>query len=254
LGTITGAACTAFTLTVNNLAPGTYRAFVAPSVFTGVPCGSRYRVTLNTTACCSNPPFSGDAIEGEPICRDNQFDTFNGGCNSSTPIFSRITCNEVMAGTYGTFLIGTVQNRDTDWYTFTIRQRGTVRWAAIGDAPTQIAIVAEQCPSSVISTTTFNACAVGELNLTLNPGTYRAFIATSVFAGVPCPSKYRCLLQTNVCGCPADYNGDTVLDLFDYLDFVADFAANSPNSDYNGDTVIDFFDYLDFVAAFAAGC
>jgi hypothetical protein len=55
-------------------------------------------------------------------------------------------------------------------------------------------------------------------------------------------------------GCAADFNGDTVLDFFDYLDFVAAFAANDPSSDYNADTVIDFFDYLDFVADFAAGC
>jgi hypothetical protein len=101
---------------------------------------------------------------------------------------------------------------------------------------------------------TFNACTVGEINLVLNPGVYRAFVATSGFSGVPCPARYRCLLQSGVCGCPADYNGDTVLDFFDYLDFVADFAANAPTSDYNGDTVIDLFDYLDFVAAFAAGC
>lgn len=54
--------------------------------------------------------------------------------------------------------------------------------------------------------------------------------------------------------CSADFNADTVLDLFDYLDFVAAFAANEPVSDFNADTVVDFFDYLDFVAAFAAGC
>ncbi len=57
---------------------------------------------------------------------------------------------------------------------------------------------------------------------------------------------------TNVC--VADYNGDTVVDFFDYLDFVADFSSNAPGADFNADTVIDFFDYLDFVAAFSVGC
>ena len=58
-------------------------------------------------------------------------------------------------------------------------------------------------------------------------------------------------------GCPpcrADFNNDEVVDLFDYLDFVAAFAASGPGSDFNADTVVDFFDYLDFVAAFAQGC
>jgi hypothetical protein len=54
--------------------------------------------------------------------------------------------------------------------------------------------------------------------------------------------------------CPADFNADTVVDFFDYLDFVAAFSSNDPNSDFNADTTIDFFDYLDFVAAFSTGC
>ncbi len=54
--------------------------------------------------------------------------------------------------------------------------------------------------------------------------------------------------------CPADFNGDTIVDFFDYLDFVAAFSANEPGADFNGDAVIDFFDYLDFVAAFSTGC
>jgi len=54
--------------------------------------------------------------------------------------------------------------------------------------------------------------------------------------------------------CPADFNADTVVDLFDYLDFVSAFSNNDPSSDFNQDSVIDFFDYLDFVAAFSAPC
>lgn len=55
-------------------------------------------------------------------------------------------------------------------------------------------------------------------------------------------------------GCSADFNGDDILDFFDYLDFVSVFASGGPGADFNGDIVIDLFDYLDFVAAFAAGC
>jgi hypothetical protein len=54
--------------------------------------------------------------------------------------------------------------------------------------------------------------------------------------------------------CVADFNADTVVDFFDYLDFVAAFSSTDPTSDFNADTVIDFFDYLDFVAAFSTGC
>lgn len=54
--------------------------------------------------------------------------------------------------------------------------------------------------------------------------------------------------------CGFDFNQDCVADFFDYLDFVAAFAANDIRADFNQDGVLDFFDYLDFVAFIAAGC
>lgn len=54
--------------------------------------------------------------------------------------------------------------------------------------------------------------------------------------------------------CPADFNSDGVLDLFDYLDFVSDFAAGNATADFNSDSIVDFFDYLDFVQIFSGGC
>ncbi len=54
--------------------------------------------------------------------------------------------------------------------------------------------------------------------------------------------------------CPSDFNGDSVVDFFDYLDFVDAFSSNMSAADFNGDGTIDFFDYLDFVDAFSAGC
>ena len=54
--------------------------------------------------------------------------------------------------------------------------------------------------------------------------------------------------------CIADFNGDNVVDFFDYLDFVDSFASNLPAADFNQDAIIDFFDYLDFVDAFSTGC
>ncbi|MBU6413632.1 MAG: PEP-CTERM sorting domain-containing protein [Planctomycetes bacterium] len=54
--------------------------------------------------------------------------------------------------------------------------------------------------------------------------------------------------------CRADFNADTVVDFFDYLDFVSAFADGSMTADFNIDGVLDLFDYLDFVAQFAVGC
>jgi 6-phosphogluconolactonase (cycloisomerase 2 family) len=54
--------------------------------------------------------------------------------------------------------------------------------------------------------------------------------------------------------CLADFNRDGQVDFFDYLDFVAAFAAEDASADFNGDGQVDFFDYLDFVQAFADEC
>ena len=74
----------------------------------------------------------------------------------------------------------------------------------------------------------------------------------------------RCIV-TNACGgvasrearltiCAADFNCDSSVDFFDYLDFVAAFADGLVAADFNHDSIVDFFDYLDFVNAFSAGC
>jgi hypothetical protein len=66
--------------------------------------------------------------------------------------------------------------------------------------------------------------------------------------------SWRGIVHLKSVACPADFNADTVVDFFDYLDFVAAFSSNDPAADFNADAVIDFFDYLDFVASFSSGC
>jgi hypothetical protein len=44
----------------------------------------------------------------------------------------------------------------------------------------------------------------------------------------------------------ADWNGDCVYDIFDFIDFLNDFAAGNLRADYNGDLTLDIFDFLDF--------
>ncbi len=59
-------------------------------------------------------------------------------------------------------------------------------------------------------------------------------------------------------GCPADFNGDTAVDFFDYDDFVNCFEGvvcpPGKDADFNNDTAVDFFDYDDFVVAFETPC
>jgi choice-of-anchor B domain-containing protein len=58
----------------------------------------------------------------------------------------------------------------------------------------------------------------------------------------------------DVATCPADLNGDGVVDFGDVGAFVSLFAAQDLGADLNGDGVVDFGDVGAFVSAFAAGC
>jgi hypothetical protein len=66
--------------------------------------------------------------------------------------------------------------------------------------------------------------------------------ATVTAAGVPVP------------GCPVDVNGDSAVNVADYLAYLALYAANSPQADFDASGAIDVADYLAFLAAYAAGC
>jgi hypothetical protein len=54
--------------------------------------------------------------------------------------------------------------------------------------------------------------------------------------------------------CPADINGDGLVDFGDVGAFVTAFSAQDPAADLNDDGVIDFGDVGTFVTAFSAGC
>lgn len=55
-------------------------------------------------------------------------------------------------------------------------------------------------------------------------------------------------------GCLADFDGNSSVDFFDYLEFVDALAAEDRLADVTGDGIVDFFDYLEFVIALDAGC
>jgi hypothetical protein len=55
------------------------------------------------------------------------------------------------------------------------------------------------------------------------------------------------------CGA-GDFNGDSQIDFFDYLDFVGALEAEAPAADFDHNGQVDFFDYLSFVELYEQGC
>lgn len=55
-------------------------------------------------------------------------------------------------------------------------------------------------------------------------------------------------------GCPADFNGDGVVNTLDFLAFLNAFSAGDPSADFNGDGTVNTLDFLAFLNAFNSGC
>ncbi len=54
--------------------------------------------------------------------------------------------------------------------------------------------------------------------------------------------------------CPADFNGDGLLDFFDLAAFLSAFSAQDPSADFNNDGMFDFFDVSMYLNLFSSGC
>jgi hypothetical protein len=80
----------------------------------------------------------------------------------------------------------------------------------------------------------------------LGDGTYRVVVWND------CRRVISNSADLNVC--PADFNCDDFIDLFDYSDYVTAFEVGNVLADINGDGFIDFFDYTAFITLFEMGC
>lgn len=106
----------------------------------------------------------------------------------------------------------------------------------------------------------------GSFNYTPNPG----FVGTDSFTyrlvaevGDPAnpigdPEVFSApatvVIRVGVSACPADFNGDTIVNFFDVLAFVTAFQAQDPATDLTADGLFNFFDFLAFIDAFGLGC
>jgi len=71
---------------------------------------------------------------------------------------------------------------------------------------------------------------------------------------VSCVSEAVAVIRVGADPCPADFNGDTVVNTLDVLAFLNAFTSGDPSADFNGDTTINTLDVLAFLNAYAAGC
>jgi len=161
------------------------------------PTPNCFDFTLNIseyTECVLEMP-TGAIAEGEPCIGDEGEDLTNGGCNMATPMFTAINCGDVIWGSASTYLVGGVNNRDTDWYELVITEPQSVTFTVTAEFPV-VAGILEQVVSGVagcgnttgyiIPSATANPCDEATVTATLIPGTYYFFVGLTVFEGYPC--------------------------------------------------------------------
>jgi hypothetical protein len=198
------------------LSAGTYWLFIASSDYFGVPCGSRYVISVTRDTCPE--PFlvdcpHGATAEQEPVCSSTYVDHSNGGCNSNPPVFEAVRCSKkqiTICGTYGTYQYQGIDFRDTDWYEIELKVARHVRFNVIGEAPTSVFILngAAGCSNPNVESSASGArgdSIVCEADLL--PGIHWFFVATSNFTGIPCGSRYVIMIDGYKCGDPSDVTG-----------------------------------------------
>ena len=197
------------TITTNWLGTGPYTASITPPVGALLgstrmrvrlqyaqppqPCGQSsygevedYTIVVKAFPAVICPPGAID--EGEPCGQD-----FNGGCNSTPPLFAHIACGDTVCGT--AWADGSV--RDTDWYEFTLTQSEAVTWTVTADFPVQIALGKGCSTTLALSKATPGMSATVEQ--CLEPGTYWAWVGTQDFDGYPCGSGANNYVGTLTC-------------------------------------------------------
>jgi hypothetical protein len=145
-----------------------------------------------TEVGCADCPPESPQIENEPVCAEDYVDLFNGGCNSTPPVFNRIE-NCWLCGKTGGFLDNGVSVRDTDWYTFEATRPG--RLAGLAAVPLLLSMQDRGCPSTIIATATAPTCMPTPV-VDFEPGSY-VLMATVDGVGpqLPCGSEYVIAIQ-----------------------------------------------------------
>ena len=167
----------------------------------GTDCGV---YELNVSECYPPVPCEvvcpdGATIEGEPLCGPGYLDPFNGGCNSTPPVFTYLQCDGdplYFCGESGTWYdpYSGYYSRDTDWLSFTLTETKTVKLTTCAEFEVQTLLVIPQPDCSYYTypyIQTAEAFWPAIIEVTLGPGEYWYWVGCADFyAGVPCGARY----------------------------------------------------------------
>lgn len=110
-------------------------------------------------------------------------------------------------------------------------------------------------PDSLDVTDAGGAFEAGQVLFVADDGKFRAVKALTIHVrDVDGFAMLRPVVPDEPVGCPADFNGDALVNFFDVQAFLNAFSAHDDSADLNADGVWNFFDVQMFLNVFSAGC
>jgi hypothetical protein len=170
-------------------------------------CGDYILSIFYYQPCIVDCP-AGAVPEGEPQLMDGYVDTYNGGCNSTLPVFQNINwTNEDgcawLCGISGWFESGD-SSRDTDWFPV-VAMDYEIEWTIDAEFAVQCYVVVPDysCPGTFDIPYEFTAgpCLPNTLSFTTNPGEeFWLWVGPTTFGG----PVYEFTYFMTVCGIQSD--------------------------------------------------
>jgi hypothetical protein len=175
---------------------------------------SCHTTTVQYMVPCTVTCPVGALQENEPEIPDEGVDVTNAGCNMlpATPLFMPIAFGNTYCGKTNTYLVGTTQRRDTDWYRIDLSTPACNWWnltfTATAEFDLQILLLnagtPEDCSNDVVVASAVVApCDVATITGDFPSGVYYLWVGPSVFTGYPIatgPHDYVATLTGSLLG------------------------------------------------------
>jgi len=185
--------------------------FAHPNICAGngdvAPCSPNLIVDLDDILAVLDA-FAGDyacplpCLEGEPNC-GLPTDTVNGGCNSTPPVFSPISCGQAYCGTAA--FDG--NRRDTDWFQIVVATNTEFTWTVTAEFDLFMGMIettplgTPDCATATVLDpfAVAGGCATASVTRCVPPGTYWWFVAPQFTDILACGAEYNAVLTCVGC-------------------------------------------------------
>jgi len=181
------------------------------------------RWRLDVPQCSITCP-TGAITEPEP-CITLPTQVTDDGCNMTPNQFVDIYPGDTYCGQAATYMNGTTQSRDTDWYRLELTAWSEITWTVSSEFPSAVFIISGACGDVTVENAAYGGnCTPVSAVKCLPPGIYYLFVSLGtstggIFTGYPCGdyNDYWAAVTTVPCSNPTSYCTATATTCDEYV-------------------------------------